>query len=168
MNTPHSARPPRKLLLRDAAAAGIAAAIATTATAAAARGLDVNLRVDGKAIPLSAFAFWTVVATALGTILALALRNRNRFLKATVPLTAISLVPAAIARTGCRRNSSSSPRTSSPRALSSRPLCAERSEGLGNDHRTKPLQRNPRDDCCSVRPVTAPSGPCDPTRLVLY
>ncbi len=73
MNTSRSTPTSRRLLLRDAAVAGIAAAIATTIAAAAAKGLDVSLRVDGKAIPLSAFAFWTVIAAALGTVLAAAL-----------------------------------------------------------------------------------------------
>ena len=97
MKTPRPVRASRKLLLRDSAAAGIAAAFATTSTAAAAKGLDVSLRVDGKAIPLSGFAFWTVIATALGTVLAVAIHNRNRFLKTSPALTAISLAPAAIA-----------------------------------------------------------------------
>jgi Family of unknown function (DUF6069) len=96
MSTEQTAQTSRKLF-RDATFAAIAAAIATTLVAAGAKSLDVTLLVQGKPIPLSAFAFWTVVATAFGTALAAVLSDRRHFLKITVALTALSLAPSVLA-----------------------------------------------------------------------
>lgn len=84
-------------LLPTGMLAGAAAAAATVAVAASARAADVSLEVDGQAIPLPAFAFWTIVATFAGVVLAAVLRHRRRFLAAALPLTALSIVPSLVA-----------------------------------------------------------------------
>lgn len=84
-------------LVRTTALAGAVAAVATTAVAAVATAADVDLAVDGTAIPLGAFAWWTLVGAALGGVLARSLRERRRFLFATTVALALSLVPALAA-----------------------------------------------------------------------
>lgn len=81
-------------LLSTAAAAGIAASVVTTALAAAARAADVSLDVDGQAIPLSAFPWWTLVATMVGVVLARLVGDPRRFVTITLVATGLSLVPA--------------------------------------------------------------------------
>lgn len=84
-------------LLPTGMLAGAAAAAATVVVAASAQAADVSLEVDGKAIPLTAFAFWTIVATFAGVVLAAVVRHRRRFLAATLTLTALSIVPSIVA-----------------------------------------------------------------------
>jgi hypothetical protein len=86
-------RPSSLLLVRRGALAGAVAALCTTALAAVARAADVSLEVDATAIPIAAFAWWTVVGAALGVLLARLLRTRRRFLVVTVAATGLSLVP---------------------------------------------------------------------------
>jgi hypothetical protein len=71
----------------------VVAALATTAVAAGASVADVDLEVDGEAVPVAAFAWWTLVATALGVLLARLLRRRGRFLAVATVLVGLSLVP---------------------------------------------------------------------------
>ncbi len=78
--------------------AGLAAAVATTAIAAGARALDVPMAIDGKVIPLLAFAQLTLFATIIGTGLAAvvsrhARRARRTFVTVTIALTIVSVVP---------------------------------------------------------------------------
>jgi hypothetical protein len=80
-------------LVRRGAVAGVVAALATTAVAAGASVADVDLEVDGEAVPVAAFAWWTLVATALGVLLARLLRRRGRFLAVATVLVGLSLVP---------------------------------------------------------------------------
>ena len=47
-------------LVRRGAVAGTAASVVTTAGAAIARAADVPLEVDAAAIPIAAFALWTL------------------------------------------------------------------------------------------------------------
>ncbi len=61
--------------------------------AAIARTADVSLEVDGAAIPIAAFALWSLVGAALGALLARVLRARRRFLAVTVVATGVSLIP---------------------------------------------------------------------------
>lgn len=84
-------------LLPTGMLAGAAAAAATVVVAALAQAADVSLEVDGQAIPLATFAFWTIVATIAGVVLAAVVRHRWRFLAATLTLTALSLVPSIVA-----------------------------------------------------------------------
>jgi L-alanine-DL-glutamate epimerase-like enolase superfamily enzyme len=92
-STVRFSRPSTLLLVRRGAIAGVAAAIVTTATAAIARSADVALEVDGAAIPVAAFAMWTLVGAALGVALARVLGNRRRFVAVTVAATVLSLIP---------------------------------------------------------------------------
>ncbi|GGT74801.1 DUF6069 family protein [Actinomadura citrea] len=79
----------------------VAAAAATTAVAAAGRGAGVPLEIDGEPIPLLGFTQLTLLFSAIGVLLALALRRwaaspRRTFLAATAVLTALSIVPDLI------------------------------------------------------------------------
>ena len=87
----------RRPLVRAGALAGALAAGATLAIAAAATAASIDLEVDAKAIPPSAFAFWTIVATVVGVVIAAVVRVRRRFVAITVGLTALSLVPSIAA-----------------------------------------------------------------------
>jgi len=92
-----SDRPATGRLVRCGAIAGLAAATAATAVAAASSAADVPLTVDRTAIPPGAFAWWTVIAAVLGTVLARVVRARRRFVLVASVLTALSLVPALAA-----------------------------------------------------------------------
>lgn len=84
-------------LIRSGVLAGAIAAAGTMAVAATARAADVSLEVDGTAIPIAAFALWTIVGSALGVVLARVLGARRRFLVVTTAATGLSLVPAIAA-----------------------------------------------------------------------
>lgn len=88
-----ASQPSTLLLIRRGAVAGAAAAIVTTATATIARAADVDLEVDGAAIPIAGFAMWTVIGAALGVVLARLLGDRRRFVAVTVAATGLSLIP---------------------------------------------------------------------------
>lgn len=79
-------RPPAthlsKIALRHATIATAAAAAVTTGIAAMANAADVSLEIDAKKVPLSAFAFWTVVAALLGVAICALTRTRRRFVAA--------------------------------------------------------------------------------------
>lgn len=89
-------------LWRTGALAGIVAAAATTVVAAIALAADVPLEVGGEEIPLAGFAQATLIGAAIGIVLAKALarwtaRPQRTFAATTVALTALSLVPDALA-----------------------------------------------------------------------
>jgi peptidoglycan/LPS O-acetylase OafA/YrhL len=84
-------------LVRSGALAGVVAAVCTTVVAAIARGADVSLDIDATAIPILAFAWWTLVGAALGIVSARLLRERRRFVILTTVATGLSLVPAIAA-----------------------------------------------------------------------
>ena len=65
--------------------------------AAIASGADVSLEVDATAIPIPAFAWWTLVGAAVGVVLAGLLRERRRFVAVATAATGLSLVPAIAA-----------------------------------------------------------------------
>jgi peptidoglycan/LPS O-acetylase OafA/YrhL len=88
-----ASRPGMLLLVRRGGVAGAAAAVVTSATAVIARSADVALEVDGAAIPVAAFAMWTVIGAALGIVLARLLGDRRRFVTVASAATALSLVP---------------------------------------------------------------------------
>lgn len=92
-----STQPGTRELVRSGALAGVVAAVATAAVAAIARAADVSLEVDGTAIPIAAFALWTLVGAALGVVLARLLHDRRRFIGVTAGATALSLIPAIAA-----------------------------------------------------------------------
>ena len=91
----------RALWVRGAVV-GVLASAATVAVAGLAHAAGVSLAVGGSAIPLAGFAQVTFVCTMIGTAIAVALRTRARrpratFVKTTVALTALSLLPDAFA-----------------------------------------------------------------------
>ena len=92
-----STRPSTRRLVRTGALVGAVAAICTTAVAAIARAADVSLEVNATAIPIPAFAWWTIVGAALGVVLARLLRDRRRFVVITTIATGLSLIPAIVA-----------------------------------------------------------------------
>jgi Family of unknown function (DUF6069) len=78
--------------------ATVAASIATTAVAAAGHAAGVSLDVQGAPIPVAGFAQLTAVFALVGLALAAVLARRARhprraFVRTTVVLTALSLVP---------------------------------------------------------------------------
>jgi hypothetical protein len=100
--TEHDAPLPRsqpawRLLGTAGAISGALAAGAATAVALIARAVDIDLAIDGTAIPIAAFAWWTIVATILGVLLVRLLGTRRRFITVTAATTALSLVPAIAA-----------------------------------------------------------------------
>ena len=92
-----SNQPNTRDLVRSGALAGAIAAVCTTVVAAIASAAGVTLDVDGTAIPIPAFAWWTLVGAALGVALARLLRERRRFVVVTTALVGLSLVPAIAA-----------------------------------------------------------------------
>jgi hypothetical protein len=89
----------RLSLVRAGAVAGVAAAVATTVIAAVAHGAGVSLETaPGEQIPVLGFAQLTLFFTAIGVVIAAVLRRRahrpqSSFVKVTVVLTALSVVP---------------------------------------------------------------------------
>jgi hypothetical protein len=90
------------------ALAGVAAAVATTAVAAIAKGLGVPMEAAPQSaavaepLPMVAFAQVTLMSTAIGVVLALALtrwarRPARTFVITTVVLTVLSVAPSVTA-----------------------------------------------------------------------
>jgi hypothetical protein len=82
--------------------ATVLAAGATVAVAAAGRAAGISLDVSGAPIPLSGFAVLTTICSAVGLVLAIVLarvarRPRTVFVRSTVALTVLSLVPDVLA-----------------------------------------------------------------------
>jgi peptidoglycan/LPS O-acetylase OafA/YrhL len=85
--------PSTRSLVRSGALAGAIAAVCTTAVAAFARAADVSPKVNAEAIPIPAFAWWTIIGAALAVVLARLLRERRRFVVVTTVAVGVSLVP---------------------------------------------------------------------------
>ncbi|WP_327000436.1 DUF6069 family protein [Dactylosporangium sp. NBC_01737] len=84
------------------AAAAAAASAATMAVAAAGHAAGISLDLGGAPIPVTGFGMLTAVFSMLGVVIAAALsrfarRPRGTFLRTTVALTVLSLVPDAVA-----------------------------------------------------------------------
>jgi hypothetical protein len=103
-----TAAPSRRSLLRVGAVAGVAAAVATELVAAVARVSDVSMEAGGfgadtaEPIPVVGFAVATLIWTAVGILMAIAMtrwakRPAHTFTVTAVVLTAVSLVPPALA-----------------------------------------------------------------------
>ena len=92
-----SNQPTTRRLVRAGALAGAIAAVCTTVVAAIASAADVSLEINATAIPIPAFAWWTLVGAALGVVLARLLRERRRFVVVTTVAVALSLIPAITA-----------------------------------------------------------------------
>lgn len=85
-------------LWRTGGLAAVAAALATTSIAAVADGAGVSLDISGEPIPLLGFTQMTLLCSAIGIVLAVALRRwaatpKRTFLAVTAALTALSVVP---------------------------------------------------------------------------
>lgn len=83
---------------RPAALAAVGAAATTTAVAAVTHAAGVSLAIEGEKIPLMGFAQLTLMFSLIGIVLAAALRKwagrpRMAFVRTTVALTVLSLVP---------------------------------------------------------------------------
>ncbi len=95
-------RPAAGPLAVPGATAAAAAALATSTIAALGHAAGVSLDMAGKPIPVAGFAVLTAVFSLVGLALAAVLRARARqprdtFVRTTVVLTALSLVPDALA-----------------------------------------------------------------------
>ncbi|TWP54192.1 hypothetical protein FKR81_01115 [Lentzea tibetensis] len=93
---------PAKPLVTGGLTATAIAAAATAAVAAAGELAGISLVVGGAPIPVSGFAVLTAICSAVGLVLALVLartarRPRTAFVRTTVVLTALSLVPDVLA-----------------------------------------------------------------------
>lgn len=103
-----TAAPSRRSLVRVGALAGVSAAVATELVAAVARVSDVSMETGGfgadsaEPIPAFGFAIATLIWTAVGIGIAVAMSRWSRrpartFTVTAVVLTAVSLVPPALA-----------------------------------------------------------------------
>lgn len=92
-----SPQPNTRRLVRSGALAGAIAAACTTVVASIARAAGVSLDIDGTAIPIPAFAWWTIVGAAVSVVSARLLRERRRFVVVTTVAAGVSLVPAIAA-----------------------------------------------------------------------
>ncbi|MBT2225263.1 DUF6069 family protein [Nonomuraea sp. NEAU-A123] len=93
--------PAKPLIIGGLTAAAVAAA-ATATVAAAGEFAGISLVVGGAPIPVSGFAVLTVIFSVMGLVLALVLarsarRPRTAFVRTTMVLTALSLVPDVLA-----------------------------------------------------------------------
>ena len=106
MTATHTAVPSRTAVIRPLAGTGaVALALAsgaTAAVAAAGHAAGISLHVGGAPIPVTGFAVLTAVCSLAGLVLAVVLARvarhpRTAFVRSTVVLTALSLVPDVIA-----------------------------------------------------------------------
>ncbi|GAB2848656.1 hypothetical protein GCM10027176_60170 [Actinoallomurus bryophytorum] len=92
-----TAAPAKSLIFGGLTAAALAAA-ATATLAAVGKAAGISLVVGGGPIPVSGFAVLTVIFSTVGLALALILtrtvhRPRTVFVRTTITLTALSLIP---------------------------------------------------------------------------
>jgi hypothetical protein len=92
-------------LVGSGVAATAAASAATMAVAAAGHAAGISLDVAGAPIPVTGFGVLTAVFSLVGVVLAVVLAYRSRnprraFVRTTVVLTVLSLVPDVIADAG--------------------------------------------------------------------
>lgn len=88
-----STQPSTRRFVQIGALAGAIAAVCTTGVAAIASAIGVSLEVNAEAIPIPAFALWTIIGATLGVVLARLLRERRRFVVVTAIATCLSLIP---------------------------------------------------------------------------
>ena len=97
-----TATPSTLALVATGLAATAAAGAATMVTAAAGRAAGISLDVSGAPIPVSGFGVLTALFSVVGLVLAVVLARfarapRRVFVRTTVVLTVLSLVPDVIA-----------------------------------------------------------------------
>ncbi|GIG87923.1 DUF6069 family protein [Plantactinospora endophytica] len=93
------------VLVRDGVLATVAASVATMAVAAAGHAAGISLDMAGAPIPVSGFGVLTAAFSLIGVVIAglmsrFARRPRRTFVRTTVVLTVLSLVPDVIADAG--------------------------------------------------------------------
>jgi hypothetical protein len=93
---------PAKPLIGGGLTAAAVAGAATATVAAAGEFAGISLVVGGAPIPVFGFAVLTVIFSVMGLVLALVLdrsarRPRTAFVRTTIVLTALSLVPDVLA-----------------------------------------------------------------------
>ena len=99
--TPAVTTPVQPLVL-PALVAVVGASVATAAVAGVGNLAGISLNVSGAPIPVPGFATLTAVFSLVGLLLALGLRRfarhpRTAFVRTTIALTALSLVPDVLA-----------------------------------------------------------------------
>ncbi|MFC0032597.1 DUF6069 family protein [Micromonospora chaiyaphumensis] len=92
-------------LVRTGVVAAVAASAATMAVAAAGHAAGISLEVGGAPIPVTGFGVLTAVFSLTGVVIAALLsrfarRPRRTFVRTTVVLTVLSLVPDVIVDAG--------------------------------------------------------------------
>ncbi|TMR13885.1 hypothetical protein ETD86_29895 [Nonomuraea turkmeniaca] len=102
VSTTNTTTGPAKPLILGGLTAAVVAAAATATVAAAGEFAGISLVVGGAPIPVSGFAVLTVIFSVVGLVLALVLarsarRPRTAFVRTTIMLTALSLVPDVLA-----------------------------------------------------------------------
>jgi Family of unknown function (DUF6069) len=91
--------------VRAGLVATVAASVATTSVAAAGHAAGISLNVQGAPIPVAAFAQLTAIFSLVGLALAAVYRRKARnprrtFVRTTVALTALSVVPDLLVPAG--------------------------------------------------------------------
>ncbi|WP_410812576.1 DUF6069 family protein [Micromonospora sp. 067-2] len=104
-NTTPAATPTVGALIRTGVVATVAASAATTAVAAAGHAGGISLDVGGAPIPVAGFGMLTAAFSLIGVVIAALLSRfarhpRRTFVRTTVALTVLSLVPDVIADAG--------------------------------------------------------------------
>lgn len=102
VNTARAAAPTFGALIGTGVVAAVVASGATMAVAAAGHGAGISLDMSAQPIPVAGFgvltAIFSLVGVGLAAVLArVARRPRRAFVRTTVVLTALSLVPDVIA-----------------------------------------------------------------------
>jgi Family of unknown function (DUF6069) len=102
LSTSRAATASTASLTRTGVAAAAVASAATMTVAAAGHAAGISLDMGGEAIPVLGFGMLTAVFSLVGLVLAVVLSRaarspRRAFVRTTVVLTAVSLVPDAIA-----------------------------------------------------------------------
>jgi hypothetical protein len=94
-----------RALIATGAVAAVAASAATMTVAATGHAAGISLNMGGVPIPVTGFGVLTAVFSLVGVVLAVILaykaaRPRRAFVRTTLVLTVLSLVPDAIADAG--------------------------------------------------------------------
>ncbi len=102
VDTAATTTPTTGSLVKAGLAAIVVASAATTAVAAAGNAVGISLDIAGEPIPVLGFATLTAFFSLIGLVLAVVLARfarspRRAFVRTTIVLTALSLVPDAIA-----------------------------------------------------------------------
>lgn len=105
LNRTHAANSRIGALVGTGLAAAAAASVATMAVAAAGQAAGVSLDMGGAPIPVSGFGVLTAVFSLVGLVLAAVLSRtvrspRRTFVRTTVVLTVLSLVPDVVVDAG--------------------------------------------------------------------